>query len=126
MEVIKVSEVKSVELGDDQPSVGKMIYRQLLDDRVAKSFWSFYATFPLGRTSGLHQHGTEQLLFFTEGKGLVGTDTEEHEVTAGTLVLIPAGQRHYHGATSTTSCSHLAVILEGPDAGFRKMIDGES
>jgi quercetin dioxygenase-like cupin family protein len=116
MKIIKISEVEGTVMNDDQRFVGSVNFKNLIDDKVSPSFWAFSADFPPGHRSVPHTHNTDQILYFTEGKGVVGTDTEEHEVTAGTLVFIPAGQRHYHGATSTTACSHLAVLLEGPDS----------
>ena len=35
---------------------------------------------------------------------------------SGDLVVIPAGERHGHGATATTEMNHLAVLTEGRDA----------
>ena len=94
--------------------VGSVNFKNLIDEKMSESYWAFVADFEPGHRSVVHTHNCEQLLYFTTGKGVVGTDTEEHEVTQGTLIFIPAGQRHYHGATSKTSCSHLAVLLEGP------------
>jgi quercetin dioxygenase-like cupin family protein len=40
---------------------------------------------------------------------------EERPVRAGDLVVIPAGERHVHGATASTEMAHLAVMTEGED-----------
>jgi 4-carboxymuconolactone decarboxylase len=31
-------------------------------------------------------------------------------VTPGTLIHIPAGERHWHGATSDSPMSHLTIV----------------
>ena len=114
MEIIRISDVKGEEINDSRLFVGSVNFKNLIDEKVSERYWVFSADFEPGHRSVVHTHNTEQLLYFTAGKGIVGTESEEHEVTAGTLIFIPAGQRHYHGATGTTSCSHLAILLEGP------------
>jgi quercetin dioxygenase-like cupin family protein len=56
-----------------------------------------------------HKHTTDQLLLITEGTGVVATDDEEQTVTAGDVVLIPAGENHWHGAPGDTAMSHIAI-----------------
>ena len=120
MKIIRLGDVKASEINDSRLFVGKVSFKNVLDRKDSKSYWVFHASFSPGNRSVVHTHNTDQLLYFTEGKGLVGTGTEEHEVESGTLVFIPAGQRHYHGATSATSCSHLAILLEGPGGPDKK------
>ncbi|MEM1533875.1 MAG: hypothetical protein QXL60_01680 [Nitrososphaerota archaeon] len=42
--------------------------------------------------------------------GFVGDEREEKEVREGDIVLIPAGERHWHGAAPDSELSHLAII----------------
>jgi quercetin dioxygenase-like cupin family protein len=67
---------------------------------------------PGGRTYP-HIHKQGQILHITEGKGIVATDTENRVVTAGDVVVIPAGAWHWHGATPDSAMSHLAI--QGPE-----------
>ena len=114
MKIIKINEVSGQAINDERLFIGGVNFKNLIDGAVSESFWAFHADFQPGQRSVTHHHNTDQLLYFTAGPGVVGTETEEQEVPAGTLVFIPAGQRHYHGATGTTAASHLAVLLEGP------------
>lgn len=72
-----------------------------------------FAHFDAGGRNLPHTHGFDQGLLITEGEGVVATDDEEHRVTVGDFVLVPAGQRHWHGATGTTPMSHLAFGIPG-------------
>ncbi len=72
-----------------------------------------YAQFEAGGRNLWHTHGFDQALFITEGEGIVATDDEERRVTTGDLVLVPAGERHWHGATRTRAMSHLAFGIPG-------------
>jgi len=63
---------------------------------------------PGGRTK-MHTHTSEQILFITEGRGLVGTENEEIEVKPGMMVFFPAGEKHFHGATADSPVSHLTI-----------------
>ena len=43
------------------------------------------------------------------GKGILATEEEERVVTEGDVILIPAGEKHWHGATSDSEFSHIYV-----------------
>jgi quercetin dioxygenase-like cupin family protein len=67
---------------------------------------------PGGRTTW-HTHAFEQGLLIVEGKGIVATDDQEHEVGPGDIVIIPAGERHWHGSTQTTAMAHISITTPG-------------
>ena len=63
---------------------------------------------PGGRTKW-HTHGFEQGLIVLEGKGIVATEAGEQVIEAGDVVVIPLGEKHWHGATETTGMSHFSI-----------------
>ena len=66
--------------------------------------------FAPGARTAWHTHPAGQLLIVTEGKGWVQEeDQPRREIRAGDVVWIEPGVRHWHGATDTTSMSHIAV-----------------
>ena len=67
---------------------------------------------PGGRTKW-HRHTFEQTLIVVEGRGIIATEEQEHMVEPGTVAVIPAQEKHWHGATDTSGMAHLAVNLEG-------------
>jgi 4-carboxymuconolactone decarboxylase len=67
-------------------------------------------TFEPGARVAWHSHPRGQILIITAGIGRVqrwGDPIEE--VRAGDVVRIPAGQKHWHGASPTASMTHLAI-----------------
>ena len=72
-----------------------------------------HVNFSPGAKNVFHTHTTDQVLFVTEGKGIVATEKEERVVTPGTIIYFPAGERHWHGATEDSSFSHLAIKPPG-------------
>jgi quercetin dioxygenase-like cupin family protein len=67
-------------------------------------------TFEPGARSAWHTHPLGQTLIVTSGKGWTQC---EHgpivEINAGDVIWCPPGHRHWHGATPTTSMTHIAI-----------------
>jgi quercetin dioxygenase-like cupin family protein len=72
--------------------------------------------FDAGARTVPHVHETEQLLYFLDGEGIVATSRERRLFTADGVAVIPAGEWHWHGATPTSSTSHLSIRPGGPTA----------
>ncbi len=67
-------------------------------------------TFEPGARTAWHSHPRGQILIVTAGTGRVqrwGDPIEE--IRAGDVVRIPAGQKHWHGASPQTSMTHMTV-----------------
>lgn len=72
-------------------------------------------TFEPGARTAWHTHPLGQILVVTAGRGWAQCLGEpKQEINAGDVVWFPPGQKHWHGATSTTGMSHIA-IQEGLD-----------
>jgi len=67
-------------------------------------------TFPPGARTMMHTHDHEQILYILSGKGIVANENEEHIATLGKTFLIPAGEKHWHGATQESTFSHLYIF----------------
>ncbi len=63
-----------------------------------------------------HTHATDQLLYFVEGEGVVGTAEERRLFRSGEMALVPAGGWHWHGATPASPMCHLSVRPAGPSS----------
>ena len=70
-------------------------------------------TFEDGARNRWHAHTTDQVLVVTEGRGIVATEERELRVGPGDVVLIPAGQRHWHGAEPGEMLTHLSILTPG-------------
>ena len=67
-------------------------------------------TFEAGARSAWHSHPRGQILIVTAGTGRVqrwGDPIEE--IRQGDVVRIPAGQKHWHGASPQASMTHIAI-----------------
>ena len=73
----------------------------------------FHVRFDPGARNHRHTHSFDQVLFVTDGQCVVATDDEEVLLGLGDLVVVPAGQPHWHGAPPTRSGAHLAVGIPG-------------
>ena len=63
-----------------------------------------------GARTKLHRHTSDQILLIEAGHGVVGTPSEKHEVAAGDVVVIPAGEAHFHGASDGQDMTHYSVL----------------
>lgn len=67
-------------------------------------------TFEPGARTAWHTHPLGQTLVVTSGCGWVGRAGEpKREIRPGDVVFIPAGEKHWHGATATTAMTHIAI-----------------
>lgn len=79
---------------------------------------------PRARTAW-HTHPAGQMLIVTAGRGWVQQERQpRQEITPGDVVWIPAEVRHWHGATSTTAMSHIAVtyVQDGKNADWMELV----
>jgi len=69
--------------------------------------------FGKGVRNKLHTHESDQILIVTAGTGIVATEQEKRTVNVGDVILIPAGERHWHGASQGSEFSHIALTRAG-------------
>ena len=90
---------------------GPVTRQVLLPD--SKEFNVNVVNFGKGVRNKFHAHDSEQILVVTSGKGIIATETEEKVITPGDVVIIPAGEKHWHGATKDSNFSHIYVSRLG-------------
>ncbi len=101
---VKLPESKNDVMVDKGP-----VFRSLLvDGKTAGGYSIAMVSYSPGSKLKWHRHDSEQILYVTEGKGILATQTEENIVTPGMIVVIPAGEVHYHGATGNATFTHVA------------------
>jgi len=70
-------------------------------------------TFEPGARTAWHTHPLGQTLIVTVGLGLAQRDGGPVEtIRPGDVIWFPPGEKHWHGATSTTAMSHIAIHEE--------------
>ncbi|MGC6388823.1 cupin domain-containing protein [Ewingella sp. S1.OA.A_B6] len=67
-------------------------------------------TFEPGARTAWHTHPLGQTLIVTQGRGWIQKEGEAiEELNQGDIVWIPEGIKHWHGATSQTAMTHIAI-----------------
>jgi quercetin dioxygenase-like cupin family protein len=85
-------------------------------------------TFEPGARTAWHTHPLGQTLIVTAGRGWAqrwGGPVEE--ILPGDVVAFAAGEKHWHGATSTTAMTHIAIQerLEGKAVDWMEQVSDE-
>ena len=111
MRVVRMSNVDKE--GYESPLfTGSDVTRQtLLPD--SKEYNCNVVNFGRGVRNKFHSHDHEQILIVTTGEGIIATEQEEKMITVGDIVLIPAGEKHWHGATADSEFAHIFVSKLG-------------
>lgn len=69
-----------------------------------------WVTFEPGARSNWHTHPLGQTLIAVSGLGWHQCEGEpKEEIRPGDVIACAPGKRHWHGATSTTAMSHIAI-----------------
>jgi 4-carboxymuconolactone decarboxylase len=89
---------------------GDVRVRPLFDSTATARASGAIVTFTAGARTAWHIHPRGQTLIVTEGLGRVQLWGEPvHEMRTGDVVRIPAGAKHWHGASPDQAMSHIAV-----------------
>lgn len=77
-------------------------------------------TFDKGCINNWHVHDHVQILMGTMGEGYAQMEGQEAQlIKAGDMIVIPAGTKHWHGATHNSQFTHISVsgpVAEGMEA----------
>ncbi|MFB0505507.1 MAG: cupin domain-containing protein [Thermodesulfobacteriota bacterium] len=111
MKIVKMNEVSKEPVAHPL-FTGPDVTRQVLVPD-SKEFNVNIVNFYKGVRNKFHAHDSEQILIVTAGRGIVATEEEEKVVSEGDVILIPAGEKHWHGATEDSEFSHLYVTRVG-------------
>jgi quercetin dioxygenase-like cupin family protein len=113
MKVINITQVEKEQVVGSLSSLftKPVTMQPIIGPQTSKNFVITQVNFGNGIRNKFHTHDNEQILIVTEGKGIVATDEEEIVVGPGDVIYIPAGEKHWHGATKDTAFSHLYVWM---------------
>ncbi len=85
-------------------------------------------TFEPGARSAWHTHPLGQMLVVTAGCGLVQSlGGPVVKIRPGDVVWCPPGEKHWHGATSKTGMTHIAILetLDGKNVEWMEHVTEE-
>jgi len=112
VKVVNIKEATVQEASDNPIFRGKVSIQSLIGSSPGELRVSL-VNFSPGAVNVFHTHTFDQVLYVTEGKGIVATEAEEITVMPGTIIHIPAGEKHWHGATGDSAFSHIAFMPPG-------------
>jgi quercetin dioxygenase-like cupin family protein len=93
---------------------GNQVHRQsILQPGDSGNFNFAIVSFDAGSHTKSHTHSGDQILIIIQGAGKVANDNEVLTVYEGDVVLIPAGENHWHGAPDDTSMAHITITVSG-------------
>jgi len=113
MIVVNSDNVAAVETKDEIVRKGPVHRKVLIDAKDTGGFGVLLVTFGPGARLNFHAHTYEQILYVTEGRGIIATRDKEHVVTPSTVVFIAPGEVHWHGAAKDSSFTHIAIQKPG-------------
>jgi len=85
-------------------------------------------TFEPGARTAWHTHPLGQMLIVTAGCGLVQSEGGPVvKIRPGDVVWCPPGEKHWHGGTSTTAMTHIAIVeaLDGKNVNWMQHVTDE-
>ena len=106
-------ESKAAAPQEPQNFIGAVRHQNFVTGSGAQAIELLAVFFPAGGRTRPHAHRTDQMLHFL-GDGFVSTPEGEQRVSAGEIVVIPAGVVHMHGATDDAAVCHIACRPPGP------------
>ena len=110
MKIFKISEISPVPV--ENRLFTRPVTRQPLVTE-SKELSVGIVNFGKGVRNKFHSHDGDQVLVISAGKGFVATEEEKKVVSVGEVVLFPAGEKHWHGATEGSEFSHIVITRVG-------------
>jgi len=100
----------AVQAGDPHTFTGEVELRNLPSPFSGQAPGVAWVRFLHGARTNWHVHLGGQILYVLDGDGCVVSDGGAvTRIAPNDLVRIPAGVRHWHGALSDTTMTHLSV-----------------
>lgn len=90
--------------------IGDVASQLLVGELDAANLRVTSVTFRDGARNQPHRHSCDQVLIVTDGRGVITSNGETHEVSNGDVIVIPAGDLHWHGALPGETMTHLSIV----------------
>jgi quercetin dioxygenase-like cupin family protein len=112
MKIFRAAQIPS-EGGDPETFTGTVERTTLASDKAGTPVNVYRVAFEAGARTHWHTHDGPQWLFIIEGRIRIQTLGEPpQEAVAGDAIVIPPGEKHWHGATPSSRGVHLAVNVK--------------
>lgn len=125
---IGTAETRTAVLGSADNFTGKVDISPLAPASRHTNTSAGQVTFSAGARSAWHTHPAGQTLIVTEGEGWVQEEGgRKIEIRPGDVIWTPPGVKHWHGATSSSSMSHIALTesVDGKNVDWMDKVSDE-
>lgn len=120
---MNVTHVNDVAASVGTTFTGEVAMKRVFALQHAEGMSVSLVRFEDGARTNWHIHPGEQILIIAEGEGRAGNGTEEYlNLGPGTVLQLPANERHWHGAMPGKSMAHYSITnigspewFEGPE-----------
>jgi quercetin dioxygenase-like cupin family protein len=115
-------------IGSDKNFTGHVIIDPLYGANQYLPQTGGLVTFAPGARSAWHTHPGGQILIVTSGTGWVQEEGgEKRAIKPGDVIWTPPGVKHWHGATTSTSMSHIAIsnMRDGKNVEWMEQVSDE-
>ena len=109
MKVMRMEQVSKEPVASPLFTGGPVTRQPLVSRDMGKNMTASVVNFSKGAKNKYHIHTSDQVLIVTAGTGIVATEQEELAVGVGDVIHIPAGEKHWHGATKESEFSHITL-----------------
>jgi quercetin dioxygenase-like cupin family protein len=107
---IKRTGTRQTEPGSADYFTGAVRIERLLQATPPARIAAASVTFEPGARTAWHTHPLGQTLIVTYGRGWAQREGgPKEEIRPGDVVWFPPGEKHWHGATTDSAMTHLAV-----------------
>ena len=114
--------------GPEQYFTGNVRVDPLFEPPAPARLLGASVTFEPGARTAWHTHPLGQTLIVTSGCGWTQCWGEaKAEIRPGDVIWCPPGKKHWHGATPTTSMTHIAIVekLDGKSVDWMEKVSDE-
>jgi quercetin dioxygenase-like cupin family protein len=113
MEFFKIDRAAAYDAAASGTFDGQVWMQRLITEQQSQEIELLVVSFEAGGRTRPHIHPVDQILHITAGRGIVASGTERRFVGPGDVVLVPAGEWHWHGATPDSAMTHISIKRYG-------------
>jgi quercetin dioxygenase-like cupin family protein len=86
------------------------VWQEVLAVGGEAGVWTLRVSFPPKARTAWHTHPLGQILLVTSGRGYVQKQGQPRQpISTGDVVVIEAGENHWHGAAEDSPLQHIAI-----------------
>ena len=113
MQVLTIDRAAAQDASSTGNFDGQVWMQRLIGQQQSREIEMLVVSFEAGGRTRPHIHPVDQILHITAGSGIVASGAERRSVKAGDVVVVPAGEWHWHGAAPGSPMTHISIKRYG-------------